>query len=208
MELNLKLSDKLNRHFYSRSALEVAPELLGKLFVRIIDGEILAGIIVEVEAYLNQSDMASHSYNGLTKRNAVMFGECGHLYVYFTYGMYYCCNVVTGARNDGQAVLIRGIEPLKGIDIMLRNRFAEKNPKAALLKNITNGPGKICLAFDIDKHENGTDLTANRIFILDYKNIDKNSILTSTRVGIKKSTDLPWRFYLKDNPHVSKNSKR
>ena len=116
---------KLNKDFYRRHALAVAPELLGKLLVRKSEDKLLSGMIVETEAYDGANDAASHSFGGRTKRNSVMFEEGGLLYVYFTYGMYYCCNIVTGKKDSGQAVLIRALEPVDGIGEMNLNRFSK-----------------------------------------------------------------------------------
>jgi DNA-3-methyladenine glycosylase len=116
---------KLPRDFYTRDVLRVARELPGKVFVKKRVDTILAGKIVEVEAYSGAADEAAHSFGGVTARNQVMFREGGILYVYFTYGMHYCCNVVTGREGEGNAVLLRAMEPLEGIETMMRNRFGE-----------------------------------------------------------------------------------
>ena len=121
--------------------------------------------------------------------------------MYFTYGMHYCCNVVTGREGEGNAVLLRAMEPLEGIDTMMRNRFGESKKD---LRNLTNGPAKICRAFGIDSKDNGVDLLGDDIYILDGETVSEDSIHVSRRIGIKKSTDLPWRFYIKENPFVSK----
>src|SRR5579884_3364094 len=135
--------------FLSQSAVEVAPRLLGCQLVRQIDGQRLVGRIVETEAY-DQSDAASHSYKGRTPRTEVMFGPSGHLYVYFTYGMHYCCNIVVGDEGYGAAVLIRAVEPLKGI-IFIEDRRGKSGIEA------TNGPAKVCQALGIDRSLNGHD---------------------------------------------------
>lgn len=195
---------KLNREFYTRDVLKVARDLLGKILVKEEDGIILSGKIVEVEAYDGDVDQASHTYIGKTKRNEIMFGEGGYFYVYFTYGAHFCCNVVTGREGHGTAVLIRGIEPLEGVETMIRNRFGRKLLKDREIFNLTSGPGKICSAFNITKKEYGLDLTAGSVYILDRPKVKKDNIIVAKRIGIKKSVDLPWRFYLKDNPFVSK----
>lgn len=195
---------KLQKKFYSRYVLNVAAGLLGKIFVRKIGNIILSGRIVETEAYDGEIDAAAHSYTGKTERNAVMFNGTGLLYVYFIYGMHYCANVVTGSRDQGQAVLIRGIEPVDGIEDLSINRFGTAQPNNIQLMNLTNGPAKICKAFGITKDENGIDLTENSIYILDAKLPPNSDIIKTTRIGIKKSVDLPWRFYIKNNPFVSK----
>ena len=114
--------NKLSREFYLRPTLKVAKDLIGKFLVRRLNGKLLIGRIVEIEAYLGEKDPASHAYKGKTKRNEVMFGEGGHLYVYFTYGMHFCSNVVTEQEGIGHAVLLRAVEPLQGLETMARNR--------------------------------------------------------------------------------------
>ena len=199
-----KAINKLPKEFYLRDPVITAPELLGKILVRKTGGKTLAGRIVEVEAYRGEDDAAAHSYSGKTNRNEVMFREGGLLYVYFTYGMHFCSNIVTGREGEGWAVLIRAIEPLEGIDTMAVNRFAKKEITGKEKVNLTNGPAKICRAFDIARNENGTDLSGNRIFLADAPPVAKDNIVTATRIGIKKAVDFMWRFYIKDNPYVSK----
>lgn len=196
--------NKLKRGFYTRELLPVAKELLGKIFVKDNYGEILSGRIVEVETYDGDVDEAAHTFNGLTKRNEIMFNEGGFLYVYFTYGAHYCCNVVTGKRGKGTAILIRGIEPLDGVNKMIKNRFNRSLLTGKEIHNLTNGPGKICQAFSISKEHYGIDLTGDIIYLLDQPKIKPELIIASKRIGIKKSVDLPWRFYIKDNPYVSR----
>ncbi|MCX7876134.1 MAG: DNA-3-methyladenine glycosylase [Melioribacteraceae bacterium] len=195
---------KLSLDFYKRDVHLVAKDLLGKIFVRKLSDKIISGKIVEVEAYDGSVDESAHSFNGITKRNQVMFKGGGFLYVYFTYGMHYCANVVTGNVKDGCAVLIRAIEPIDGIDIMAKNRFNKKILSEKEKINLTNGPAKICQAFNITIKENGISLTDNEIFIADNKSIHIDRIGISKRIGIKKSVDLPWRYFIKDNPFVSK----
>lgn len=187
-----------------RDLHEIAIELLGKLFVRNTGNKTYSGKIVEVEAYDGSVDEAAHTFRGKTKRNEVMFNNGGLLYVYFTYGMHFCCNVVTGKENEGKAILIRALEPVDGIDFMTLNRYGKSEINHKELINLTNGPAKICQAFEIARKENGTDLTGNEIFICDAPKLGKTNIGISTRIGIKKSVDLPWRYYIKDNPFVSK----
>ena len=163
----------------------------------------LAGRIVEVEAYDGSIDQAAHTFIGRTKRNEIMFGQGGYLYVYFTYGVHFCSNVVTGKEGQGTAVLIRALEPISGIEEMIKNRFGRdlKNEKEKL--NLTNGPGKICQAFNINREHYGADLTGSQIFIIDQSTVKSKDIITAKRIGISKSVDLPWRFYIKNNPWVS-----
>lgn len=196
---------KLTQKFFQRDVHKVAIELLGKIFVRKYNNKFIAGKIVEVEAYDGRVDQAAHSYNGRTKRNEVMFNGGGNLYVYFTYGMYFCTNFVTGKVDEGSAVLLRAVEPIDGIEYMAINRFKKKDLSTNELKNLTNGPGKICQAFNIKKNDNGKSLTGDEFFILDSKKINKAMIMTTARIGIKKSVDLPWRYYIKNNRFVSGN---
>ena len=175
---------RLERAFFARDALVVAPELLGKVLVA---GE-CAGRIVEVEAY-RSDDPASHSFRGRTPRNAMMFGPAGVLYVYFTYGMHHCANVVTGVAGDGQAVLLRAVVPLAGVDVM---RFRRGGKPDRLL---ADGPGKLCLAFGLDRSDDGTDLcTHMATTIVDDGTPPPPNPLTTGRVGIRHATDRPWRW--------------
>lgn len=174
----------------------VAPRLLGSYFVRDFGGQQLIGKIVETEAY-DQTDAASHSFHGKTNRTAVMFGEAGHLYVYFTYGMHYCCNVVTGTEGHGSAVLIRAIEPIKGEAFMSANRHGMVG------KNIANGPAKACQAFGIDKALNGHDLRLPPLKLVLKPPIDPARVVQSTRIGISKAKDVLWRFYDNASPIFS-----
>jgi DNA-3-methyladenine glycosylase len=191
----------LPRSFYLRPTLVVARSLLGKLLVRRVRGQTFVGTIVEVEAYLGAADRASHAYRGITARNKVMFGEGGHLYVYFTYGMHYCANVVTEARGTGHAVLLRAVEPLKGVGRMRRNRSLSPDKDD---RNIANGPAKLCQAFTIARAENGTDLTGKKIFIARGKPVARARVIASRRIGIRKAVDKPWRFSLEGHPCVSR----
>ncbi len=193
---------KLPRSFYLRPTFAVAKELLGKYLIRKINNQYLVGKIVEVEAYLGEKDPASHAYSGRTKRNDVMFWEGGHLYVYFTYGMHYCANIVTEESGKARAVLIRAVEPISGIEIMKRNRnlkFIENK-----IINLTNGPAKLCKAFELKREQNGTDLCNDEIFIANGEKIHRANIITSTRIGIKNGTEKRWRFFIKGNRWVSK----
>ncbi len=200
----MNTSQKLPPEFYNRKVNSVAKALLGKIFVRKNQSQFLSGKIVEVEAYDWQHDEASHSFNGKTKRNEVMFGDAGHLYVYFTYGMHFCANVVTGKVGFGSAVLLRAIDPIAGIKTMAQNRFGKEIVDKKELINLCNGPAKICQAFGINRNSNGINLQADEIFIIDSSEIETSKIISTTRIGIKKSIDLPWRYYIKDNPFVSK----
>ncbi len=199
---------KLERDFFNRDALTVAQELLGKILIRKIDGEIISVKIVETEAYMGIIDKAAHSYDGKrTPRIEVMYGQAGHAYVFMIYGIHYCFNVVTQQIGIPQAVLIRAVEPMEGMEIIAENRF-QKNYCKLTKKQIiglTNGPGKLCKALQIDKKINGEDLCGNSIYIAE--GLSEEFIITaSKRVGIdyaEEAKDFLWRFYIEGNPWVS-----
>jgi DNA-3-methyladenine glycosylase len=194
----------LPRSFYLRPTLQVAKELLGKYFVHHANKKLLIGKIIEVEAY-RQNDPASHSFRGKTKRNEVMFEQGGHLYVYFTYGMHFCANVVTGRENIGEAVLIRAVEPFTGIELMTENRYGHsKSINLQSLRNLTNGPAKFCEAFGMTKKENGFDLISKNIFIAEGDPIPSRSIGRSPRIGIRAGLEKRWRFFVMGNSWVSR----
>lgn len=194
----------LRREFYIRPLITVARELLGKVIVKNENGITLAGRIVEVEAYDGETDKAAHSFKGKTKRNEVMFNEGGYFYVYFTYGVHYCSNIVTGTKGKGTAVLIRAVEPLFGIEIMIKNRFNRKLKNENEIINLTSGPGKICKAFGFTKEHSGLDLTKNIVYLINQKKLSINKIGISKRIGITKSVELPWRFFEIGNPFLSR----
>jgi DNA-3-methyladenine glycosylase len=192
---------KLSRSFYSRSALDVASDLLGKVLVRRLDHHVLAGKIVETEAYAGPHDLACHASKGYTPRTSVMFGPPGYTYVYMIYGFYFCLNVVTEPRGYPAAVLIRAVEPLESLDLM---RELRNNPVSET--NIASGPGKLCMAMSIDKQLNGANLLGATIWIEDRK-LDPGPIRTSPRIGIDYAGDYknkPWRFFVDGSPHVSR----
>jgi DNA-3-methyladenine glycosylase len=192
---------KLHRSFYSRSTLQVASDLIGKVLVRHFDGRRLTGRIVETEAYVGPHDLACHASKGHTPRTSIMFGPPGYAYVYMIYGFYFCLNVVTERKGYPAAVLIRGVEPLENLDFMRQFR---NNPERDT--NIASGPGKLCMAMSIDRRLNGEDLLGQTLWIEDGR-LDAGPILTSPRVGVDYAgeyRDKPWRFYLANNPHVSK----
>jgi DNA-3-methyladenine glycosylase len=195
----------LPRSFYFRPTLTVAKDLLGKYLVRKLGRELLIGRIVEVEAYLGTRDPASHAYRGRTKRNDVMFWAGGHLYVYFTYGMHFCANVVTGPDGIGEAVLLRAVEPVEGIERMTKNRLHGSRSVARAQRNLTNGPAKLCEAFAICRRENGTDLMHGEIMIAAAPD-PKPRIVSSKRIGIRAGTEFRWRFYIRNNTWVSRKN--
>jgi len=173
---------RVRRAELARDAVVVAPFLLNKLLVA---GECV-GRIIEVEAYM-EFDPASHAFRGMTNRNAVMFGPAGHLYVYFTYGMHHCANIVTGTAGDGQAVLLRAVEPLAGVDVMVARRGRPGN--------IADGPGKLCQAFAIDLGSNGTDLCRpGPVGLFDDGVAPPATPVSSRRIGISVGIDTPWRW--------------
>ena len=178
----------LPRKFYLQDTVTVAKNLLGKKIIRKIGRSEISGIITETEAYKHKDDPASHAYRKITDRNKAMFGDVGMAYVYFTYGMYYCFNVV--AKNPkiaAGAVLIRSIEPEKGVKKMLENR----NKKD--LKNLTDGPAKLTQALEITKEQYGVDLTSNpKLHIVEGIKVKK--IVSSPRIGIREATDKLWNF--------------
>ena len=198
---------RLNRDFYTRQdTLRIARELLGKLLVfPDADGRRVSGMIVETEAYLGVIDKAAHSYGGRrTARNEVTYAEGGHVYVFFVYGMYYQLNLVTGLADDPHVVLIRAVEPVEGIELMRERRGMMRDT------NLTSGPGKLCIAFGIDRTLNGADLLDDRIWTEEYRNLKKSEIETGPRVGIDYAEEyaaMPWRFWLKGNQFVSKRRK-
>lgn len=200
-----KLSDI---KFFEQDTLDVAKKLLGSYLVNEVDGIRLTGKIVEVEAYLGFEDKGSHTFGGRrTKRNEVMYGEAGTAYVYLTYGMHYLLNVVTREREVGQAVLIRGIEPLENIDEFSKNRFGLKYDElnSYQRKNLTNGPAKLTKAMKIDAKLNGKDMKSGSLYIV--KNDDIFETVESKRIGIdyaEEAKDFLYRFYIKGNKFVSK----
>jgi DNA-3-methyladenine glycosylase len=198
----------LPREFYTRSdTLLVARDLLGRrLVVPAKDGARVSGIIVETEAYQGPEDKAAHSYgNRRTNRTETMFGIGGRAYVYFIYGMYYQFNVVTNIESVPHAVLIRALEPDEGIEWM-RQRRPRKDDK-----NLTSGPGKLCQALGIDRSYNAADLTGNLVWIEEGNaQVTAKQITSGVRIGIDYAEEYaakPWRFWLKDNPFVSRRLK-
>ncbi len=195
---------KLPREFYTRAdVLEVARDLLGKkIVVPDRNGHRVAGLIVETEAYRGPEDRASHAYGGRrTNRTETMYGIGGTAYVYFVYGMYYQFNVVTNAAETPHAVLVRAVEPLEGIDIMRRRR------KGRSEYELTSGPGRLCIAMGIDRALDKADLLGDRVWIEAGVSVSPRDIARGPRIGIdyaEKWIAKPWRFWLKDNPFVSR----
>ena len=181
----------LPREFYSKDTITVAKNLLGKRIIRKIGRNKISGIITETEAYRHDDDPASHAFRKITDRNKIMFGDVGFAYVYFTYGMHFCFNVVAkDPKKAAGAVLIRAIEPEKGIKIMQKNRGIRN------LKNLTNGPAKLAQALDITKEHYGLDLTKkSKLYITE--GIKSEKITASQRIGITKAVDNLWNFKIK-----------
>jgi DNA-3-methyladenine glycosylase len=190
--------------FYNRPTTLVAQELLGKILVRCLDDQLITGRIVETEAYLSTGDAAAHGAAGLTKRTRILFEEPGHAYVY-QLRVYYLLNIVTEPAGVASCVLLRALEPLEGIEYLrhtLADRLADRPVKDTQLMN---GPGKLCRALQINLTHYGTDITAaNSPFYITEGTNDPFEIETSMRIGITKSSDLPYRFTIKGNPFVSR----
>jgi DNA-3-methyladenine glycosylase len=189
----------LERAFYERHTVRVAKDLLGKVLVRGLRRTVLEGVIVEVEAYRGQDDPASHAYRGLTGRNRVMFGQPGHAYVYFTYGMHHCLNVTTEPTGQPGAVLIRAVQPTRGIEKMERQRGTQQ------VRNIANGPAKLTEAFTVTKTLNGHDLTVGtKLFIAESESPKEFETSSTSRIGIRAGLEQQWRFLIKGSPFVSR----
>lgn len=200
---------KLKRSFFARDTLTVAQELLGKILVHHTEGQAFKGMIVETEAYLGLSDKAAHSYGGkITKRVETMYKQPGTAYVYFIWGMHYCLNLITAKEGVPEGVLIRAIEPIENKDQMVFNRFHKRMEELSSYqkRNITNGPGKLTQAMKIDGHLNNADLCQDILYV--EEGFDQSfEIQTTKRIGIdyaQEAVDYPYRFYIKNNPYVSK----
>jgi DNA-3-methyladenine glycosylase len=192
------MAGRLPRSFYARSALRVAPELLGRVLVRrLADGTRLAARLVETEAYL-PDDPASHAFRGPTRRNEVMFGPAGRLYVYFTYGNHWMMNTVTGRVGEGTAVLLRAAEPLEGLEVMAGYRGRD-HPR-----DLCSGPGKLAKAFGITGEQNGHDLVAGSdVYVLEGHPVARSHVSRTTRVGVTLGAERRWRFIVTGDPFVS-----
>lgn len=189
------MSSDLPRWFYERDPLHVAPDLLGKVMVH---GD-RSVRIVEVEAYRGVLDPASHARMGPTARNQVMFGPAGHWYVYFTYGMHWCANVVCGREGEAAAVLIRAGAPLSGRAAMYDARKAARRDI-----DLCSGPAKLCQALGVDGQLNGADAMVGPLGIVDDGVVPSGPIVTTGRIGVSHGGDLPWRWYVADDPNVSR----
>jgi DNA-3-methyladenine glycosylase len=182
----------LGKKFFNQPTVNLAKALLGKYLVF----KNMKGIIVETEAYLYKDDPGCHASRGITKRNAPMFEEAGRAYVYLIYGMYHCLNIVSGKKGEGEAVLIRALEPVSGTEIMRKRRKTKKQ------ENLCNGPGKLTQAFGITRKQNNLSLLSGDFRVYDSK--IKPEITTTTRIGITEGKELPLRFYITGNRFISR----
>lgn len=197
---------KLPASFYARRALDLAPDLLGRVLVHDAPEGRASGVIVEAEAYVGPADRAAHSYRGRpTRRTRAMFGPPGRAYIFFVYGMHYCFNVVAAGEGEPEAVLIRALALVEGVELMAsRRRLAVRT--ASDLVRLTNGPGKLCAALGIDMDLYGADLTGDRLFIEEGRPVAPEDRVASPRVGVDYAGEwagLPWRFTIAGNPCVS-----
>jgi DNA-3-methyladenine glycosylase len=183
---------QLGKKFFNQPTVDLAKALLGKYLVF---GK-LKGMIVETEAYLYKNDPGCHASRGVTVRNAPMFGPAGGTYVYLIYGMYHCLNIVSGKTGEGEAVLLRALEPVEGVSLMQKRRKTKK------IENLCNGPGKLTQAFGITKKHNNLSLIEGPLYIFDNR---KNyEIACATRIGLSEGEELELRFFIKDNKFVSR----
>jgi DNA-3-methyladenine glycosylase len=178
-----------------QGAVQAAPHLLGQKLVHRSPEGVTSGYIVEVEAY-TQAEPASHTYKGQTTRNAAMFKEAGTIYVYFTYGMHFCMNIVAGSPGRGEAILIRALQPVEGIELMKQRRRLDDELQ------LTNGPAKLVQAMGVGRQHNLTSLAGGSLSL--GPGFAPTRIIQSPRIGIRVATELPWRFYVAGNPYVSK----
>jgi DNA-3-methyladenine glycosylase len=188
---------RLRREFFARDAVTLARDLLGRILFYRTPATLLAGRVVETEAYTGEADPASHAFRGRTARNAVMFGAAGHAYVYFSYGMHYCLNVTADAPGTAGAVLLRALEPLAGLEIMRRR--GDHGSAVRLL----SGPGKIGRAFGLTLSDNGRDFTRGPLGLAAGSAVPDRLVVASRRIGISRAVDLPYRFALVGSPSVS-----
>ncbi len=193
----------MNHAFFRQDTVELARKLLGCMLVHRTPDGVATGMIVETEAYVGAIDKACHAWQNRSERTEIMYHDGGYAYVYFIYGMHHCFNVVTGPEGEGNAVLIRALEPVTGINLMQRRR----NTK--LLRSLCSGPGKVCQALGITKNEYGMDLCdpASPLRLIKYRHIPDEQIAVSPRINVayaEEAAAWPWRFYVKDNLYISK----
>jgi DNA-3-methyladenine glycosylase len=194
-----RLGPPLDSSFYDRSPEVVARELLGGVLECHTPDGVAAGRIVETEAYLGEHDLACHAAAGRTERTAPLYGKPGIAYVYFIYGMYWCFNAVTLGENDPSAVLVRAVEPLEGIDLMRTRR-----PKVKRDVDLTNGPGKLCLALGIGREHNWLPLQRPPIIIRAGEPLPDSDVVVTPRIGIREWADAPLRYLISESPFASK----
>ena len=195
----VRLGATLPRDFYDRPTEQVARDLLGAVLeCRTRDG-VAAGRIVETEAYVGEHDLACHAAAGRTERTAPLYGPPGIAYVYFIYGMYWCFNAVTRGEHEPSAVLVRAVEPVAGVALMQRRRARAKRPY-----DLTNGPGKLCLALGIEGRHNWLPLQEGPLVIRAGDRVRDADVMETPRIGITKCADWPLRWFVRDNPYVSK----
>ncbi len=190
---------KLDRAFYDRPAVELATDLIGKVIAHRIGRKTLRARIVETEAYVGEHDLACHAAAGRTARTDPLYGPPGTAYVYFIYGMYWCFNTVTGAEGRPAAVLVRAVAPITGVDLMRVRR-----PKARRDVDLTNGPGKLCLALGIVGAHNRRPLQGPPVLIRRGVTIPDADVVVTPRIGISQAADWPLRWFVRDNPYVSR----
>jgi len=189
----------LPRSFYARGTVEVARDLLGKVLVHACKTGPAAGIIVETEAYLGGDDLASHSAAGITDRTRVIFGPPGHAYVYLSYGMHDCMNIVAEPAGTPGCVLVRALEPIEGLDVMRQRR-----PKARTDRDLASGPGKLTRALGITRKHTGVDMTKGDLVVRSRPAVPPSEIAVTPRIGITKCAELPLRFFIQGNRFVSR----
>lgn len=204
----------MDGEFFRRDAITVARELLGKYLVRRYGDKEIITKIVETEAYMGIEDKAAHVFGDKrTERTEPLYQDGGHIYVYLIYGMYYCLNISANIEGVPQCVLIRAVEPISPIDVISQNRYSENFVDLTTYqkKNICNGPGKLCKALKIEKDLNFKSILGDELYIIDNLDIDnddqKFEIIESKRVNIdyaEEAKDYLWRYYIKDNKHISK----
>jgi DNA-3-methyladenine glycosylase len=187
--------DLLDRAFFARPPLKVAPELLGC----VVANGAVAVRLAELEAYDGANDPGSHAFSGMTPRNQVMFGPPGHLYVYFTYGMHWCANLVCGPPGMAGAVLLRAGEVVAGVEVA-----RERRPAARSDRDLARGPARLAATLGLSRTDNGADLCGpSSLRVLDGTDIDPGRIRSGPRVGLARAADRPWRFWLDGDPTVS-----
>jgi DNA-3-methyladenine glycosylase len=203
----------LPRAFYGRPTLDVARDLIGKVLVHRVDGTVTSGAIVEVEAYIGESDAACHAAPGLTKRNAPLYGPPGIAYVYLNYGIHALVNAVTEPEGQPAAVLIRALDPIDGIDTMRQRRAGTAKGRRGIDANrlavhdLCRGPGNLTVAMAIGLADNRSDLCGDRLYIED-RGLAIGRIRRGRRIGIRVAVSRPWRFFVADHPAVSATPRR